>query len=68
MANPLYNQHTNNAPIGDFMQKFNQFRQTITGNPQEMVQQMLNDGRMSQQQFNQLSQQANAIMQMFGKR
>lgn len=66
MANPLYNQHGNN-PMTAFMQQFNQFRQTITGNPQHMVQQMLNDGRMSQQQFNQLSQQANAIMQMMGK-
>lgn len=65
MANPLFNQLSNNTPMSQFMQAFNQFKQTINGNPQQMVQQMLNDGRMSQQQFNQLSQQANAIMQMF---
>lgn len=68
MANPLFNQLANNIPMSKFMQEFNQFKQTINGNPQQMVQQMLNDGRMSQQQFNQLSQQANAIMQMFGNK
>ncbi len=70
MANPLYNQHGNSAvnnPIADFAQQFNQFRQTITGNPQQMVQNLLNNGQMSQQQFNQLVMQANQIMAIMPK-
>lgn len=48
----------------NFMNQFNQFRQTFNGqqNPQQMVQQLLNSGRMTQEQFNQLSQMANQIM------
>ena len=50
----------------NFMNQFNQFRQTMGGqqNPQQMVQQLLDSGRMSQQQFNQLSQMANQLLNM----
>lgn len=69
MANPLYNQHGNNAnnPMANFMQQFNQFRQSINGNPKEMVQELLNSGKMSQAQFNQFSQMANQIMPFIKK-
>lgn len=47
----------------NFQNQFNQFKQQIGNqNPQQMVQQLLDSGRMSQQQFNQLSQMANQIM------
>ena len=47
----------------NFMNQFNQFRQEIGNqNPQVMVQQLLDSGRMSQEQFNQLSQMANQII------
>ena len=47
----------------NFMNQFNQFRQGIGNqNPQAMVQQLLDSGRMSQEQFNQLSQMANQII------
>lgn len=45
--------------------KFNTFCnnfQHMNQDPQELVQQMLNDGRMSQDQFNQLSSIANMLM------
>lgn len=49
--------------IQNFQNQFNQFKQQIGNqNPQQMVQQLLDSGRMSQQQFNQLSQMANQIM------
>ena len=47
----------------NFMNQFNQFRQEIGNqNPQVMFQQLLDSGRMSQEQFNQLSQMANQII------
>ena len=70
MANPLFgNSGANNnsmfGPFGgmmNFMNQFNQFRQGIQGNPQQMVQNMLQNGQMSQEQFNQLSGMAQQIM------
>lgn len=48
----------------NFMNQFNQFRQNFGNqqNPQQMVQQLLDSGQMSQQQFNQLSRMANQIL------
>lgn len=62
MSNPLYNQ------LGqqDMMQRFNQFRQSFSGNPQQQIQQMLNSGKISQAQYNQAVQKANMIRRMFG--
>lgn len=50
----------------NFMNQFNQFEQNFGKheNPQAMVQQLLDSGKMSQDQFNQLSQMANQIMGM----
>lgn len=67
MGNPLFGNGGNNAigPFGDamnFMNQINQFRQGIQGNPQQMVQNMLQNGQMSQDQFTQLSNMANQIM------
>lgn len=42
-----------------------QFAQTLSGDPMQMVQGLIQSGRMSQQQFNQLAQQATQIQQMF---
>lgn len=36
------------------MQQFQQFKSSFTGNPQQQVMQLLNSGKMSQEQFNQL--------------
>lgn len=46
----------------NFMNQFNQFRQGVQGNPQQMVQNMIQNGQMSQDQFQQLSNMANQIM------
>ena len=45
-----------------FMQQFNQFRKQFQGNPQQAVMNMLNNGQMSQEQFNQLQGLANQIL------
>ena len=46
------------------MNQFNQFRNTFQGDPKQQVQQLLNSGRMSQNQYNQLSQMATQIQNM----
>lgn len=50
----------------DIVSRFNQFRQTFTGNPQEQIQQMLNSGRVSQDQYNRAVQQAQQLAKMLG--
>lgn len=42
----------------------NQFRQNFQGDPKQQVQQLLNSGQMSQNQYNQLSQMATQIQNM----
>lgn len=53
--------------IPNFVQRLNQFSQTIQGDPKQQVQQLLNSGRMSQQQYNQLSQMATQIQKAMMK-
>ena len=57
MSNPLFNQFQNKTNQ-NIMQQFEQFKKNFTGNPQQKVQELLNSGKMSQQQFNQLQQMA----------
>ena len=67
MANPLYNPQQNN-PFSAMIGQINEFSKTIQGNPKDIVQNLLNSGQMSQEQFNALSQQAQQIMQVMGKK
>lgn len=62
MGNPLYNAMQDN-PFSAVIGQIKEFEKTINGNPQEIVQNLLNSGQMSQQEFNSLSQQAKQIMQ-----
>lgn len=65
MSNPLYQQLGGNAPVNPMLQRFLQFRKTFTGNPQQMVQNMINSGRISQEQVNKYAQQANSLYEQF---
>ena len=49
------------ANIQGFTQFVEQVKQTGK-NPQQIVQELMNSGKMSQAQFNELAQKANAIM------
>ena len=54
-----------NNPLA-MMQQFMQFKQQMQGqDPQKIVEQMLADGRMSHQQFEQLKQQAEQFKGIF---
>lgn len=52
------NSTQNDGGFGQMMQAFNQFRQNFQGDPRQKVQELLNSGKMSQQQYNQLSDMA----------
>ena len=58
-----FNQPTNN--MANLLSQFNQFRSTFSGNPEQQVKQLLQSGRMSQEQFNQFAQTANQLRQLF---
>ena len=64
MNNPLFNMMGN--PIMNMMQRFQQFRQTFQGNPQEQIQQMISSGKINKQQYRQAVQMAQQLKQMIG--
>lgn len=64
--NPLYNM-MNQTPMGGLLQRFQQFRQSFTGDPRQQVQQLLDSGRVTQAQFNQAMQMAQQLQRMLGK-
>jgi hypothetical protein len=63
--NPLFNQLGNN-PYSGMIKKFNEFSKQIQGNPEEQVKNLLNSGKISQAQYNQAVQKANALRHFFG--
>lgn len=58
--NQLYGQMNQ----GNILQRFQQFQKMFRGNPQEQVQQLLNTGRVSQDQYNKAVQMANQLQKM----
>ena len=70
MSNPLFQAMGGGAMPGPMnamqtmMQSFAQFRNAFTGDARQVVQGLLNSGRMSQQQFNQLQQMAQQFQSM----
>lgn len=70
LANSIYNMFNNhNQPQNSMMnmvKQFNQFKKSFQGDPKAQVQELLNTGRMSQAQFNQLRQMAEQFKSMLG--
>lgn len=62
-TNPLIQNNPNN---NDIISRFQKFRQSFSGDPQQQVQQLLNSGRISQEQYNAAVQKANALAKMMG--
>lgn len=72
MGNPFFNQNSlapqTNNPFGNvanMMSQFQQFKSNFQGDPRQKVQELLNSGRMTQEQFNQLSQLAQQFQSFF---
>ena len=52
------------GPLGNmqnFVKQFRNFQNQFNGDPRDQVQQLLNSGQMTQEQFNQLSNIANQL-------
>ena len=68
-ASSLFNMFGRQIPqmnngFANMINQFNQFKQSFSGDPRQQVQQLLDSGQMSQQQFNQLSQMATQMQNM----
>lgn len=65
MSNPLFNQlgGSQQNGMGQIMQQFNQFKQTLKGNPQQIVMDMLKTGKITQADLN----GAQAFANQFGR-
>ena len=74
MSNPLFNLLGGNKPqmngqlgqISNIINAFQQFKSTFSGDPRSRVQELLNSGKMSQEQYNQLTAVARQIAPMLG--
>ena len=60
MSNPLFGMFGGGNQIMQhpLMQKFQQFRQSFQGDAGQQIQQLMNSGRINQQQYNQAAQMA----------
>ena len=73
MGNPFYNQNQHQPmgspnPMMNMIQQFQQFAANFRGDPRQRVQELLNSGQMSQQQFNYLSNLAQQFQSMFNRK
>lgn len=69
MSNPLYQMLGGAMPnnlgnMGNIIQQFQQFKNSFHGDPRQQVQQLLNSGRVTQEQYNQAVQMANMLQRM----
>ena len=69
MSNPIFQMFGQMMPnnfgqMGNIIQQFNQFRQNFRGDPRQQIQQLLNSGRVSQEQYNRAVQLANQLQKM----
>ena len=64
MNNPIFNMFGGNQNMQNVISQFNQFKQTFSGDPRQQVQQLLNSGRVTQEQYNQAVKIANSLQQM----
>jgi len=62
--NPLYQQMTGNQ--NNIVQQFQKFKNSFHGDPKQQVQQLLNSGRITQEQYNAAVQKAQMLQKMLG--
>ena len=53
-----------NGGFANMMGQLQKFKQNFSGDPKQQVQQLLDSGQMTQEQFNQLSQMATQMQNM----
>lgn len=64
--NPLYQMMMNKQPQGNdnFLSRFQQFRNSFTGDPRQKVEELLRSGRVSQSQYDAAVRMANQFKNM----
>lgn len=67
MANPLFDGFGMNNQFQQIINEVQQFQKTFNGDPKQEVEKMLNNGTISQADFNRYSQIANQIMAFMPK-
>lgn len=65
MPSNLFNALNPQSGNQNMVSQIRNFARSIQGDPKQQVQQLLNSGRMSQEQFNRLAQQANQFRNLF---
>ena len=67
MPNPFYDRFNcgNGSGQMSIIRRFKQFKENFQGDPQQQVQNLLNSGQMTQEQFNNLSNMAAQFKEMF---
>lgn len=71
MSNPLFSMFggMNVMPNNNMMnlvQQFMQFKQNFNGDPKQQVQNLLNSGKVTQEQYNRAVQMAQQLQRMMG--
>lgn len=69
-SNPLFKMLNGGQNMPPLVQEFMNFRNQFKGDPRQQVQQMLNSGQISQEQYNRAVQTANdfhRVLQMLGR-
>ena len=66
MSNPLFSMLSGQMMNNPMIEKFRQFRQMFTGDANTQIRQLMNSGKVNQQQYNQAVQMANQFKRMFG--
>lgn len=65
MSNPLFQMFGNHGQNNNIVNQFMQFKNNFKGDARQQVQQLLNSGRVSQEQYNRAVQQANELQKVF---
>lgn len=68
MANPLFNQFKPQGDLNALMKEAQNFKDNFKGNPKQEVQRLLNEGIMSQADFNRLMPIAQQIASMMPRK
>ena len=68
MPNNLYQQlNGNNSQNRSLVDRFLEFKNSFQGDPRQIVEQLLQSGKMSQAQYNQLRQMASEFQKLLPK-
>lgn len=65
MANPIFNQMNGGNGTNNIMQRVQQLKQQMGGDPNQHIQNLLNSGRITQAQYDRAVQMANQLRGMF---